>query len=959
MTRSQLTATVFAVVTWLSIVARSASVESVAVAQDTPPPAPAAPAAPPAPPAPLNALLQEAEQLLAKPDPVAATAAFQQALQDAERLGLDAQQAQALSGIGEAAYNRARYDDARDAGLRAGAICDRLVASNDPAATRCVGRSSYLLSLVADLSGDAEEAKRRARAAVEALERTDNRRARALATLQLIRVAKLAPDAEVPLYERVVADARASGDATIEGRALHSFGDHEFVRGNYSDALPLLEQSAAIFAALGEPASTDLGTVYNSLGRLYRAHGRIDRALDFQLQALALHEHAPASFNHLQSLNAVAVTYQAMGDSRNARIYFERALRVAETASTPRIQDLLRANLAPILRDEGDAAQAAAILEGVIARGLDNYLPTRMRDLADVYLDIGRNADALAQAQAAMTTCQKREDLECLRSLDRRAAVFTAIGNDAAALADVRTALDTIETVRGKLVPSDFFKQQFSLAQEDIYSRAIALELRSGQPLAAMQTAELARSRAFLDLLASRDLQRLAATPPLQARAATSPNPDGSRKLPLVFRGATPSATPDAAGTTASLSSAGAASAASADDLIDTARRLHSTVLAYWVTADQVFIWAVSADGRVESATAGVRETRLRDLVRATSSVGAASQTGRPAATSATAVTTRGAASVALATGDRHAWRELYDLLIKPVRRMLPTDTGSLVTVVPHGVLAGLAFAALQNEQGQYLLEKYTLHYAPAGALLRFTAARTQADARRGRMMLVADPLPPPTSALDAPLPRLPGARAEGRAIARLLPAARLTRLEGDTAAEPAVRAASSGKSVLHFATHAIVRDDDPFQSFLVTGAQQGASGAAGADADGLLTAEEIYGLSLDADLVVLSACRSADGRVAGDGIATFARAFMYAGAPSVIASLWDVADDPTNRLMPDFYRGWFEGASKARALRSAQLYLLDDLRAGKVRVDTAAGPVVLPELPVFWAGFALMGEPD
>ena len=96
-----------------------------------------------------------------------------------------------------------------------------------------------------------------------------------------------------------------------------------------------------------------------------------------------------------------------------------------------------------------------------------------------------------------------------------------------------------------------------------------------------------------------------------------------------------------------------------------------------------------------------------------------------------------------------------------------------------------------------------------------------------------------------------------------------------------------------------------------------------------------------------------------GDGIATFARAFIYAGAPSLVASLWDVADEPTNRLLPAFYRAWFAGASKARALRTAQLALLRDLRAGTVQIDTPAGLVGLSEHPVFWAGFALLGEPN
>jgi CHAT domain-containing protein len=117
--------------------------------------------------------------------------------------------------------------------------------------------------------------------------------------------------------------------------------------------------------------------------------------------------------------------------------------------------------------------------------------------------------------------------------------------------------------------------------------------------------------------------------------------------------------------------------------------------------------------------------------------------------------------------------------------------------------------------------------------------------------------------------------------------------------------------------------------------------------------------LNLPADLVVLSSCRSASGTVGGDGVATFARAFVYAGAASIIASAWDVADEPSNRLLPAFYRAWTGGATKAASLRHAQLRLLGDLRSGHVRVTTPLGPVPLSEHPVFWAGFVLFGEPD
>ncbi len=108
----------------------------------------------------------------------------------------------------------------------------------------------------------------------------------------------------------------------------------------------------------------------------------------------------------------------------------------------------------------------------------------------------------------------------------------------------------------------------------------------------------------------------------------------------------------------------------------------------------------------------------------------------------------------------------------------------------------------------------------------------------------------------------------------------------------------------------------------------------------------------------MLSACRSATGQVTGDGIAGLTRAFFYAGTPSVVATLWDLADEPARRLLPAFYREWLAGRDKATAQRDAQLALLAALRRGEVKVETPLGEVVLPEHPALWDGLVLMGEP-
>ncbi len=263
-----------------------------------------------------------------------------------------------------------------------------------------------------------------------------------------------------------------------------------------------------------------------------------------------------------------------------------------------------------------------------------------------------------------------------------------------------------------------------------------------------------------------------------------------------------------------------------------------------------------------------------------------------------------------------------------------------------------LSFAALADEKGRYLLEDHALHYVPAGELLSYTATKKPAPQEERRYLLVADPQLPPPAKGELVLPALPGAREEVDSIARLLPRGTATVLQGPRADKQSVTASMGHAAVVHFATHGVTLDDRPLDSYLALGLSAESIG------DGRLTAEELYAFDLHADLVVLSSCRSGGGKVTGDGVSALARAFFYAGAPSIIASIWNVPDQPASRLLSAFYASWLQGSSKVDALRTAQLRLLADLRAGRVTVHTPAGDLTLPETPLLWAGFLLLGEP-
>lgn len=745
-----------------------------------------------------------------------------------------------------------------------------------------VARAEYLLGLADAAIGQVDDRAAHFARALALFERLDDDAGAAEAAVGVVTYGKQPFVDEERILAKAVPRARATGSKGVEADALHLWGDGLFTDGQYERAFHKLVEAEVVATAAAD--IEELGTIYNSLGRLYRNHGQLETALNYQLKALSLHEKLPESVVLVQSLNAVGVTYQAMGDHRRARTYLKRALDSAVTASSARVQDFIRANLVSSLIEQEAYEESARVLEGVIERQLDTYPQLRYSQLSEVYRLMGRYDAALDASHKAVAICAERDDAICFAALDERAEAHLARGNRAAALGDLNAGATMLERIRARLMPADFSRQNFGAAMQSWYSRTIEMQLADGLVRDALETAELARSRAFVDLLASRDLVMQ----------------EGAR----------------------------AARAATVGDLTRVATRLGSTLLMYWVSPTRLFIWTLAPDGELHSATVPVRESKLADLIRATSRFDGGNR-------------------------DTAAWRQLYDLVIKPVRGSLPRTPGALVSIVPHGPLAMLSFAALQDARQRYLLEDFMLHYVPAGAVLDFTAGRRRDDARSSDLLVVADPSYRPKSPLDPQLPGLPGSRVEARAIAGLSPKDRVTVLEGDAATESRVRSTTAGKGVLHFATHAIVSDADPFNSFLALG------GSATSPDDGTLTAQEIYGLKLQADVVVLSACRSGGGRVTGDGMATFARAFMYAGAPSLITSVWDVADESSAHLIPGFYRGWRGGASKARALRNAQLAFLRNLRAGTVTIESVAGPVVLPSHPALWAGFMLIGEPD
>ena len=178
-------------------------------------------------------------------------------------------------------------------------------------------------------------------------------------------------------------------------------------------------------------------------------------------------------------------------------------------------------------------------------------------------------------------------------------------------------------------------------------------------------------------------------------------------------------------------------------------------------------------------------------------------------------------------------------------------------------------------------------------------------------------------------LPTLPGAEIEAKEVAAIL---KTDAIIGNQATKAAILSMLPKARIIHFATHGILDDLRGLGSAIAL---------APSDKDnGLLTAEEILNLKLNAELVVLSASNTGRGRITDDGVIGLSRSLISAGVPSVIVSLWSIPDAPTVSLMTDFYQRLQQGNDKASALRQAMLSTMKQY----------------PE-PRDWAGFTLIGE--
>ena len=754
--------------------------------------------------------------------------------------------------------------------------------------------------------------------------------------------------------------ARTMRTSRLEMVALNNLGITAKLLGEYHLSLDYYEQGLKLARARGE-RDIEANTL-NNMGSLYRTLGELEKALAAHEEALALARQVENSEHEARALNTIGLTLYRLGEFRRAVDYHDQALAIRR-----RLNDLA-----------GQAAALDGAGQALHRLGDDDQAVERLNDALRIRRAIG---DRPAETETLMHLAVVERDR----------------GNLTAALGHADASVQLADSLRG-LVASPDLRASFTATEQEQYELYVDLlmALHGQQPGAgfaerALEASERTRARVLLELLleARTDI-RQGIDPALREseRAAQRRLADASTRLSrLLSHPASPEELDSARSgvekvnveygeieTRIRMESPGYAALTQSHALqaaeIQGELEAGTVLLEFALGEKRSWLWTVSPSG-VQSYELPPR----REVETAARQVYALLTARQPK------LDEPPAARAKRVGGAEAEWRRqsiaLSHMLLGPaVAQLGKAWPGRRLVIVASDMLAYLPFSALLDPyaESRTLIEGHEIVSLPSASVLA-VLRREHGDRARAvkTVAVLADPVfeaadprvravkPAPggesdvtplaaralrsvgdfTDSRDGHLSRLPFSRQEANAIAALVPVKdQLAATDFQASRALATSGELGSYRVVHFATHGFLNSEHPELSGLVLSLVD----RDGRAQDGFLRLSDIYNLRLAADVVVLSACQSALGKaVRGEGLVGLTRGFMYAGAPRVVASLWQVDDESTAELMRRFYQAMLERKlAPAAALRAAQL----ELRATKRWAS-----------PYYWAAFVLQGE--
>jgi len=744
--------------------------------------------------------------------------------------------------------------------------------------------------------------------------------------------------------------------------ALHNIGNVYHLQGNQAQALEYYQKSLMQREVMGDKAG--VSSTLNNIGNVYSSQGNYAQALEQYRKSLAINEALGNKAAFSMTLLNIGVVYEAQGNYAEALEYYQKSLMQREAIGDKSGVSSALNGISQIQARQGNYAQALDLLQKSMAineaMGDKSKVCNTLTMLGEVSklqgnypqaLDFARRATALAK--------QFGYPVELWRAQNLAGQSYRALNQFTFARQAFEEAIATIETLRTQIVGGEQEQQHFFENRLDPYHGIIELFVDQKQSDAALAYAERAKARVLLDVLRNGRIdvtKAMTAVEQNQERAfhnqlvslntqisrenqRSQPDPtrlhDLKAQLQKVrldyeaFQTGLYAAHPELK------AQRGEVETLTPDQVRALLPDSRSALLEYVVTHERAYLFAltINAAGTTTELKVYPLAIKQKELTDRVARYRETLANGSP--------------------GFREPASELYDLLLKPAAAQLQGRTSLIV--VPDGALWELPFQTLQSSPNRYLIEDSAIAYAPSLTALREMnklRQRKKDSADSPTLLAFGNPALSKQNIsgakpvlMDEKLEPLPEAERQVNAIRQIYGAAKSRVYIGAAAREEHAKAEAGSYRILHLATHGILNNSSPMYSYLLLAQSEGDS-----NEDGMLEAWEIMKLDLKADLVVLSACETARGRVGtGEGMIGLSWALFIAGSPTSILSQWKVDSASTTELMVEFHRqlkaqmanpaGSF---SAARALRQADLKLL---RSEQYRH------------PFYWAGFVVTGK--
>ncbi len=791
------------------------------------------------------------------------------------------------------------------------------------------GWTRWVRSVLLDRQGRFDEALFEAERTLELALQIDDLELEAAAYNALGRIYSLSARNREALdvHERLLELRRRAGLTQEVARALNEIGIDYRHLGRFEAAARAYEEALGIHEQNGNPEGQAI-VLYN-LANIHLDTGEMEEALRLFRKSLRIAEEIQHTYGLTLLHNSLAGIFLEASNLDSARTHVTESLAITERAGLAYGAVVAHEISGRIELASGRLDRAAATLTTALALADSGSFG---RERASVRVALARLATAegagevaVRWANAATAIADEQDDPDAqYEGLEAQGLALEAAGDSSAALQAFTRAIELLESWRGRLALGDL---RMGVAQPrwNAYEGAIRILVAAGRGAEAFEVSERARARLLLELMAERRLAADELSRIGQIKAELRERYNAAAAAPAELRLALNKEIERLTATLDSLETseyqvAGAAAAsrythpASTAEVIAGLTGPERVALAYFWGDRDVYGWWIASDG--------IRAARLGSSDSVSALIGFL-RAGIEDPLSGRAWTS--------------AARLAYQKLVAP----LDPGPAEEIFALPAGPLAYLPLEVLiPNKEGMPWAATRRIVYGPsASVLLRLRGADGGRDWDRA-LLAVGDPdvrraaAPPGGDGARVPLPPLPHAAAEARQLGKMFDSQGADVLTGRSATLDRWRDHSPGRyRYLHFAAHALVNDRRPDRTRIVL---------AGAPLD--LTT--VRNLSLNAELVTLSACETGLGRrVRGEGIIGLPHAFLAAGARGVLVSLWRISDRSAADFMERFYRELQMGRPPAQALA----------RVRRALIDADAGIAH----PSRWAAFVLVGGVD